>query len=134
VKKNVLEFFGIRQPVYYAGINWDAVLRLAASRQLQVRELPRFPSVHRDLAMVVSKDVAWEKIESSVQKIRLDKLRDVKLFDIFESEKLGKGKKSFAVNFTFRDDERTLTDKEIDGWMNRIMTTLENDHSAEIRK
>ena len=69
-----------------------------------------------------------------MQKIKLNKLRGVKLFDIFESEKLGIGKKSLAVNFTFLDEEKTLTDQEIDGWMNKIMTTLEKDLQAEIRK
>ncbi len=134
VKKTILEKFGIRQPVYYAELNWDLLLKLAKEQRHSVTELPRFPSVQRDLALVVNKETPWEKVENSVQKIRLDKLRDVKLFDIFESEKLGEGKKSLAVNFTFRDEEKTLTDKEIDEWMNRIMSTLEKDLSAEIRK
>jgi phenylalanyl-tRNA synthetase beta chain len=64
----------------------------------------------------------------------LNKLKDVKLFDVFESEKLGKDKKSMAVNFTFLDEEKTLTDKEIDSWMSTIMTTLEKELNAEIRK
>lgn len=134
VKRSVLGKFGIKQPVYYAGLNWDLLLRFAVDQKQTVQELPRFPTVHRDLAMVVSKETAWEKVENSVHKIKLDKLRDVKLFDIFESEKLGKGKKSLAINFTFMDEEKTLTDIEIDEWMNRIMSTLEKDLSAEIRK
>ena len=69
-----------------------------------------------------------------MQKIKLNKLRGVKLFDIFESEKLGIGKKSLAVNFTFLDEEKTLTDQEIDVCMNKIMTTLEKDLQSEIRK
>jgi phenylalanyl-tRNA synthetase beta chain len=73
-------------------------------------------------------------VEQSVQKVRLSKLQGINLFDIFESEKLGAGKKSIAVNFTFLDEEKTLTDIEIDGWMNTIMTTLEKDLQAEIRK
>ena len=69
-----------------------------------------------------------------MQKLKLEKLREVKLFDIFESEKLGKDKKSMAVNFTFLDEEKTLTDKEIDGWMGTIMSSLEKELQAEIRK
>lgn len=61
-------------------------------------------------------------------------MQEIKLFDIFESEKLGAGKKSMAVNFTFLDEEKTLTDKEIDGWMSKIMTTMEKELHAEIRK
>ena len=134
VRSSVLQKFGIRQPVFFAGFNWEELLDLASRQELTVRALSRFPAVHRDLAMVVDRATPWEKVEHSVQKIRPDKLRDIKLFDIFESDKLGLNKKSFAVNFTFVDEEKTLTDKEIDDWMKRIMTALEKDLSAEIRK
>jgi phenylalanyl-tRNA synthetase beta chain len=73
-------------------------------------------------------------VEKTVNKLRLAKLQEVKLFDIFESEKLGAGKKSIAVSFTFLDEEKTLTDKEIDGWMETIRTALERELGAEIRK
>ena len=66
--------------------------------------------------------------------MRLNKLREIKLFDIFESEKLGADKKSLAINFTFLDEEKTLTDKEIDAMMNKLMSMLEKDLHAEIRK
>ncbi len=134
VKKNILDKFGIKQPVFFAGLNWAILSKLAAVQTNKIKELPKFPSVQRDLAMIVSKDLAWEQVQQTVQKIKLNKLTDIKLFDIFESEKLGAAKKSVAVNFTFLDDEKTLTDKEIDGWMNKIMTTLETDLQAEIRK
>ena len=156
VKKNILDNFGIKQPVFFAGLNWAGIIKLfkqpsnksntiieTGTGELKItgyaptiiiKELPKYPSVHRDLAMIVSKEMAWEKVEQAVQKIRLDKLQDMKLFDIFESEKLGAGKKSIAVNFTFSDKEKTLTDIEIDGWMNTIMNTLEKEIQAEIRK
>ena len=82
----------------------------------------------------VSRDLKWEQLQQSVEKMRLNKLRDIKLFDIFESESFGSNKKSMAVSFTFLDEEKTLTDKEIDGWMNKIMNTLEKELGAEIRK
>ena len=134
VKKNVLDKFGIRQPVFFAGINWALLAEIATEQKIIIKELPKYPSVQRDLAMIVSKDLAWEKVKHSVKKIKLEKLREIKLFDIFESEKLGSGKKSLAVNFTFSDEEKTLTDIEIDGWMNTIMKTLEKEIEAEIRK
>ena len=90
--------------------------------------------MQRDIAMIVPQQLQYEQVEKTVQKIKLDKLQDIKLFDIFESEKIGTGKKSMAINFTFLDEEKTLTDKEIDGWMNKIMGILENDLQAEIRK
>ncbi len=134
VSKSILEKFGIKQPVFYAGLNWAILSELAAGQKKVVKELSRYPAVQRDLAMVVSKELAWSSVQKSVQTIKPDQLRDIKLFDIFESEKLGAGKKSVAVNFTFQDEEKTLTDKEIDNWMNRIMMALEKDLNAEIRK
>jgi phenylalanyl-tRNA synthetase beta chain len=132
--KMMLEKFGIKQPVYYAAFSWSDVTELAANRDNAIKELPKYPAVQRDLAMVVTKELAYAEVEKAVQKIKLANLREVKLFDIFESEKLGANKKSMAVNFTFLDEEKTLTDKEIDGWMSKIMTTLEKDLNAEIRK
>lgn len=134
VSKDMLDKFGIKQPVYYAGLNWELISILAMAHSPKIREISRYPAVQRDLAMIVPKELAWQEVEKTVQKIRLDNLRDIKLFDIFESDKLGAGKKSMAVNFTFLDEEKTLTDKEIDGWMNKIMGALEKDLQAEIRK
>jgi len=90
--------------------------------------------VERDLALVVPKIMKYNEITREVTNLHLAKLRDIKLFDIFENEKLGNDKKSMAIKFTFLDEEKTLTDKEIDGWMNKIMTTLEKELGAEIRK
>ncbi|HEV8271640.1 MAG TPA: phenylalanine--tRNA ligase subunit beta, partial [Chitinophagaceae bacterium] len=134
VNQSVLSQFGIKQPVFFAALNWEAVLKLTSMQTLAIKELSRFPSVMRDISMVVQRSLAYDEVEKSVNKLKLDKLQEVKLFDIFESEKLGADKKSIAVSFTFLDQEKTLTDKEIDGWMGKIMTTLEKELNAEIRK
>jgi len=134
VKKNILDKFGIKQPVYFAGLNWAVISELATSQKNKVKEIPKYPAVQRDLAMIVPKDLIWDEVQKTVEKVKLNKLQDIKLFDIFESEKLGTNKKSIAVNFTFQDEEKTLTDKEIDGWMNKIMSSLEKELLAEIRK
>ncbi|MGB3153516.1 MAG: phenylalanine--tRNA ligase subunit beta [Chitinophagaceae bacterium] len=141
VKKKILDNFGIKQPVFFASLDWSLLSQLMAKQSNTVKEIPKFPSVQRDLALVVSKEMTWGEVLQTIENIKenlpagkSEKLRDIKLFDIFESEKLGTGKKSMAVNFTFLDDEKTLTDKEIDGWMSQIMTTLEKDLQAEIRK
>jgi len=134
VNKKSLARFDIKQPVFFAGLNWGLLANLASGQAKNISEIAKFPSVQRDVAMIVPRQLAYEEVEKSVQKIRLNKLQDMKLFDIFESEKLGKNKKSLAVSFTFQDAEKTLTDKEIDDWMNKIMTTLEKDLHAEIRK
>lgn len=134
VKKQTLDRFDIRQPVYFADFDWDYISVLAAGRKPAFEEIPRFPAVQRDLALVVPGDLPYQDVEKTIRKVKIDKLRDVSLFDVFESEKLGAGKKSLAVSFTFLDREKTLTDKEIDGWMNKIMTSLERELQAEIRK
>ena len=134
VHQNVLLQFGIKQPVFFAALNWEAVLKLVSRQSLSINELPRYPLVMRDISMVVQRSLAYDEVEKSVNKLKLDKLQEVKLFDIFESEKLGADKKSIAVSFTFLDQEKTLTDKEIDGWMSKIMSALESELKAEIRK
>jgi len=134
VNQKILTQFGIKQPVFFAALNWEAVLKLALKQTLAIKELPRFPSVMRDISMVVPKELAYAEVENSVNKLKLANLQEVKLFDIFESEKLGADKKSIAVSFTFLDQEKTLTDKEIDEWMSSIMNVLESDLKAEIRK
>jgi phenylalanyl-tRNA synthetase beta chain len=134
VKPAILQKFDIRQPVFFADIYWDNLLELAGQNNIVFSELPRQNPVNRDLALIVEKSLPFEKVEKAVQAIGLEKLRGVQLFDIFESEKLGKDKKSMAISFTFLDNEKTLTDKEIDGMMNRIMKTAELELKAEIRK
>ena len=133
VQNNLTTRFDIKQPVFFADFYWDTILKYAA-KHVQFKEISKYPSVERDLALVVPKSMKYKEVEEQVSKLRLAKLQEVKLFDVFESEKLGTGKKSMAINFTFLDEEKTLTDKEIDSWMNRIMTTLEKELHAEIRK
>lgn len=126
--------FDIKQPVYVADFYWDMILKNGTAGKIRYREIPKYPAVERDLALVVPKETPYEAIDGELKNLRLQKLQSVRLFDVFESEKLGAGKKSMAVNFTFLDDEKTLTDKEIDGWMQKIMTTLERQLGAEIRR
>jgi phenylalanyl-tRNA synthetase beta chain len=134
VDSTILRKFDIRQPVFFADIYWDNLIQLAAENSIVFSELPKQNPVNRDLALIVEKSLAFETVEKAVHGIGLEKLRGVQLFDIFESEKLGKGKKSMAISFTFLDNEKTLTDKEIDGMMKRIMKTAEEELKAEIRK
>ena len=129
-----LRIFDIKQSVFFADFNWDLIMNLVQKNELKATELPKQLLVHRDLAMIVPSHLAFEEVEKTVKTVPLEKLQEIKLFDIFESEKLGKNKKSLAVNFTFLDSEKTLTDKEIDTMMNIIMTALEKQLNAEIRK
>jgi phenylalanyl-tRNA synthetase beta chain len=134
VSPALLKQFDCRQELFFADFQWDHLMELASANSIEFSELPRQLPVHRDLAMIVGKSLSYEKVEQAVRGTRLDKLREVKLFDIFESEKLGPDKKSLALSFTFLDEEKTLTDKEIDNMVSKIMTALEREVQAEIRK
>jgi len=134
VAEKELKRFDIRQPVYFAEFSWEKLLDHRPKQGVQYRELPRQLPVLRDLAMVVDKAVPYEAIENSIRKLRLQKLEKLQLFDVFESEKLGKDKKSLAVSFTFLDEQKTLTDTEIDDMMQQLIKTLTQDLQVEIRK
>jgi phenylalanyl-tRNA synthetase beta chain len=133
VNSRLASKFDIKQAVFFADFYWDTILKYAG-KQVQFKEISKYPSVERDLALVVPKSMKYKEISERIDKLKLNRLKGIKLFDVFESEKLGKDKKSLAVNFTFLDEEKTLTDKEIDTWMSKIMTTLEKELNAEIRK
>ena len=134
VAPKVAAKFDIKYPVYFANFNWDVFIKQALNQQIRFQETPKFPSVERDLALIVPKGLQYMNVQETIDKLRLAKLQDIRLFDVFESEKLGADKKSLAINFTFLDEEKTLTDKEIDGWMTKIMNALEKELNAEIRK
>jgi phenylalanyl-tRNA synthetase beta chain len=134
VKDRISEKFGIKQQVFILDLNWDLCLEEAGMQKLAYREIPRFPAVQRDLAFVVDSVLAYRNVEDTVQQVKIPRLTQMKLFDVFESEKLGTGKKSMAVSFTFQDVEKTLTDKDIDEMMQKIIVTFEKELNAEIRK
>jgi len=133
VDHQTLSKFDIRQPVYFIDLRWQDIMAAVKTVQVRIAELPKQLPVHRDLAMVVEKATTYNSVEKTIQTIGLEKLKEVQLFDIFESDKLGIDKKSLAVSFTFLDEEKTLTDKEIDGMMNKIIQSLEINLKAQIR-
>ncbi len=134
VSNNKLERFDIKQPVFYADLNWDRLLKLNKKNNIQHKDVSKYPAVNRDLAIIVNKTLPFEAVEKATATARVNKLTSISLFDIFESEKIGAGKKSMAISFTFLDEEKTMTDKEIDGMMNKIIGAYEKELGAEIRK
>ena len=134
VNKKTADKFDCKQTVYVADINWDKLMHLNKKNTISFKEIPKFPAVQRDLAIVVDKSIAYQQIEKTTFSAKLTKLKNVSLFDVFESEKLGANKKSMAVSFTFLDDEKTMTDSEIDSMMNKIIGAYEKELNAEIRK
>ena len=134
IEKKVLGNFDIKQPVFYIDIDWEQLLILSKKAKIEYKEISKFPAVQRDLAIVVDKSLKYEQVEKATQNARVNKLQSISLFDIFESEKLGANKKSLAVNFVFLDEEKTMTDKDIDAMMSKIIASYEKELQAEIRK
>lgn len=134
INKKTQDRFAIKQAVFFADLNWDVIVQKTKNYKVQFRPLSKYPAVQRDIAILIPKTLPYASVEEQVKKLHLKKLQSIQLFDVFESEKLGTDKKSIAVNFTFLDEEKTLTDGEIDAWMKKIMQSLEKDLQAEIRK
>lgn len=134
VTRKRLQSFDIKQPVWYAAIQWDNLLETATRGKVQYSEIPRYPAVDRDLALLVSTGVTWQQMADITAKAKVPQLQQVQLFDVFESEKLGAGKKSMALSMRFQDKEKTMTDAEIDAAMQKIAGLLEKELNAELRK
>lgn len=133
VSASGLQMFNIKQPVFYLDINWDYLCAKALKNKTVYRQVSKFPSVNRDLSMVVAKELPYGSIENLIASLKLKKLNKVSVFDLYENEKLGKDKKSLALSFNFSDPGKTLTDKEIGSMMNQIMKQLSEKLNAEIR-
>ncbi|HAN17237.1 MAG: phenylalanine--tRNA ligase subunit beta [Bacteroidetes bacterium GWC2_33_15] len=133
LSKKILKRFDIDSSVYFACFNWDNVLKVVAKHTVRYKEIPKYPEVRRDLALLLDKDVRFEKIKALAYKTEKSLLKKVSLFDVFEGEKLGKDKKSYAVSFILQDETKTLTDKQIDKIMNNFIRVFEQELSAKIR-
>jgi phenylalanyl-tRNA synthetase beta chain len=134
VSNKRLQDFDIKQTVFVLDMDYNALLGAVQKNRISYREVNRFPVMQRDIAMVVSRSTTYDTIETAVTKAKLGKLTGMRLFDVFESDKLGTDKKSMAINFTFSDEEKTLTDKEVDGMVAKLVQAFEKELSAEIRK
>ena len=133
VSQKLLKQFSIKETILYADLKWDEILQLQNKETLTYKEISKFPVVQRDLAIIVDKRIAFAQIETAIKESRIPSLKKVKLFDVFESEKIGMDKKSMAVNFTFSDDTKTLADSDTDDMMKKIISSLEIQLSATIR-
>ncbi|PZX14562.1 phenylalanyl-tRNA synthetase beta subunit [Breznakibacter xylanolyticus] len=128
-----LKTFDIDSPVYYASLNWDLLMKKAARNTVRYSELSKYPEVRRDLALLINKEVSFAQIKQLAQKAEKKLLKKVSLFDVYEGEKLGAGKKSYAISFILQDDSQTLTDKQIDKIMQSLIQSFEKELGAQIR-
>lgn len=134
VKEQKLKDFGIKQAVFYTELNLKVLVEAAQqAKEIRYKELPKFPAMKRDLALVVDKSISYEKIESIALAHQWEALIQHELFDLFENEKLGKDKKSVALSFTFQLKDRTLTDQEVDKMMLELIQDYEKEVNAFIR-
>ena len=134
VPHHKLQQFDIKQNVVFVDIDLAALVSSAEKQKIVYTEVSKFPAVQRDLALVVDRSVTYAAIELAVGTVKLPKLKGTRLFDVFESDKLGVNKKSMALSFTFVDEEKTMTDTETDSMVSKLMGAFEKELGAEIRK
>jgi len=134
IRKKLVSQFDIRNDVYYAVIYWENLLKSRGEHVIKHGELPRFPEVRRDLALVVDRSLTYDQIRELAYRIENRLLRRVDLFDVYEGEQIGEGRKSYAVSFILQDTEGTLTDDRIDRIVNRLIDTYSKELGAQIRK
>ncbi|MCX7985391.1 MAG: phenylalanine--tRNA ligase subunit beta [Bacteroidales bacterium] len=133
VHHNLLKQFDIQQEVFAAEIDWEAILQLTSKRKVQFKELPRFPEVRRDLSMILDMQITYQQLEDLAEKVEPKLIKKINLFDVYQGDKIEKGKKSYAISFILQSEERTLTDEEIDSVMKRLMEAYEKELGAKIR-
>jgi phenylalanyl-tRNA synthetase beta chain len=134
VSKSVLKTMDIKQEVLYADFNWDIVLEeIVAGKAIMYTEVPKFPEVKRDLALLIDKAIQFEQLESLAYQSEKNVLKRVSLFDVYEGEKLPQGKKSYALSFILQDETATLTDKQIEKIMEKLIKIYQEKAGAEIR-
>jgi len=133
LSKKLLKSFGIDQPVYYAELDWTALMKLIRKQKVLYTEISKYPSVSRDLALLVDQNVEFAQIEDIARQSERKFLKKVELFDVYEGKHLPQGKKSYAVNFILQDEQKTMGDKQIDAIMQKLIANLKKQLGAELR-
>ncbi|TDY07249.1 phenylalanine--tRNA ligase subunit beta [Meridianimaribacter flavus] len=133
IGKKVLKHFGIAQSVLFADFNWDNIIETVKQNNITFKDIPKYPEVRRDFALLLDDNVTFEQIDTIAMQTEKQLLKDVDLFDVYQGKNLPKGKKSYAVSFTLQDEHKTLTDKQIDKIMNKLQSNFEKQLGAELR-
>jgi len=133
VSNDLLEAMEVKGPVFYADMLWEPVLRALGRQAIRYEELPKYPATRRDLALLIDRQVSFEQLETIARKEGRELLRDINIFDVYRDQQMGKGKKSYAISLLFRDDRKTITDKQVDKIMKRLMQRYQHDLNAAIR-
>lgn len=133
VSKKMKKHFGIKNDVFIADLDWDALIQSSVMNKVKFTELPKTQVMRRDFSLLLDKNVTFAEIQQVAQKVDRKLLREVGLFDVYEGKNLDEGKKSYAVSFAFRDNEKTLKDEQVDAIMQKIRVGLENELNAQLR-
>jgi len=133
VKPVILKEFGIKQEVLFADFNWENVLKVCGKKNIKVSILPKYPSVKRDLALLIDHKVTFKEVYNLANQSEKNLLKEVDLFDVYQGDKLPEGKKSYAVSFVLQDANKTLEDKQIDKIMQKLQATFEKNLEAVLR-
>ncbi|WP_434035655.1 phenylalanine--tRNA ligase subunit beta [Formosa sp. 4Alg 33] len=133
VKSSILKHFDISQEVLFADFNWDAIIDLVKHNKTKYSEIAKHPEVRRDFALLLDDQVTFEEIYTIAKQTEKQLLKEVNLFDVYQGKNLPNGKKSYAVSFILQDEQKTLTDKQIDKIMNKLQSNFENKLGAELR-
>jgi len=133
LSKKALKLSGLKQDVFYANINWEALLKMV-NVNIQFEPVSKFPEVKRDLSLVIDENVSYDEIKKISLKQAQYLISKIDVFDVYQGDKIEKGKKAYALSFTLQDKTKTLTDKIIDKTMDKLMKAFENEIGAIIRK
>jgi len=133
VSSKIRELTDVESDVFYGDLNWTTILKLLDKNGVSYTPLPKYPEVRRDLALLLSKDVKFSSIKEIAYNTERKLLRNVSIFDVYEGKNLPEGKKSYAVSFFLRDDEKTLNDKQIDKVMKKLLSAFERELDAQLR-
>lgn len=123
----------VKQEVFYADLDWNYLAKKARKNTITFKELPKYPEVRRDLALLLNKEVNYTDLKSAAEKSERKLLRQINLFDVYEGKNLPEGKKSYALSFVLRDDEKTLNDIQVDKVMEKIFNSFKEEFGAELR-
>ena len=133
VKKEILDSFNIDQEVFYVEFKWDTIISMTSYKPIHVNEIPKYPEVSRDLSILIDKNIDFASIFNSCIKIDKKLIKDISLFDVYEGNKLPANKKSYGISLAISSSDKTLSDKEIDNIMGKVIKNLNSNFGAELR-
>jgi phenylalanyl-tRNA synthetase, beta subunit, non-spirochete bacterial len=133
IAKARLKQFGIKQPVFAAEISWNALLKCIKKNKVQYKELPKYPEVKRDLALLLDENISYAELRKTAFSTERKLLKNVALFDVYKGDKIPDGKKQYAINFVFQDEEKTLNDKAVEIMMEKLLNAFKEKHGAVLR-